>query len=144
MADRTLNQQANQRVSVGITSPSSMDSRDDGYVNLRIEDSASGECLVDVEIPAGRWWRLCQGGHQEWPAVVSPHLERVGMELECVTIPIPAPLPDDTPKETRRDVWKAVQEQKPDWLDFQEFSTRRTRDGHEATLRRWKKKDDDR
>lgn len=125
-------------VAVNITSPSSTDSRDDGYVRLRVEDKASGECLADVEIPAGRWWRLCQGGQQTWPALMSPHLDRVGKELETTRVPVPAPVEGETRRDQEREVWRALAELKPDWLDFQDFDIRRTNRGYEAVVRRWK------
>lgn len=135
-----LNRHANQRVTVSIVSPSSADSRDDGYVCLEVRDAASSEALVVVEIPAGRWWRLCQGGQQEWPALVSSHLDRVGLHLETATVEVPKPLDGDTRKDQHRDVWKAVQEQRPDWEDFQDFSVRRSNRGWYAVVRRWVRK----
>lgn len=127
----------NQTVTVSITNPTSMDSRDDGDVNLRIEDAASGECLVDVTIPAGRWWRLCQGSRQTWPAFVGTHPERIGKTLQTRVVTLPPELPGDTGRDRHRDVYKAASEQAPDFLDYQEHSIRLTNRGREAVLRRW-------
>lgn len=133
---------AEHRVSISISSPSSTDSRDDGHVTLRVEDDASGECLVHVEIPAGRWWRLCQGSTQHHLAGVSPHLDRLGKRLETTVVAISDPVEGDTAKDTRRDIFRAIQEDQElldaGWLDYAgEARIRRTNNGHEAILRRW-------
>lgn len=127
----------NASVRISLSSPSSTDSRDDGYVSLRVEDDASGEVLVDVEIPAGRWWRLCQGTIQHHDAFVSPHLDRVGKKLETKVVDLGRDWSRDQEPEAR-DVYRAVTEQLPEeWHDYESHSVRNTNHGWEAVVRRW-------
>ena len=123
-------------MSVSISSPSSADSRDDGYVLLRIEDDASGECLTQVEIPAGRWWRLCQGATQHHDALVSPHLDRVGKRMENRRLTFGRDFGREEPPGDR-DIYRAAMEQAPDFLDYEAASPRYSRDGWEVIIRRW-------
>lgn len=128
----------NAHVVISISSPSSTDSRDDGRVNLRVQDEPSGTVLVDVEIPAGRWWRLCQSTTQHHPAFVSPNLDRVGKVLETNRVRWDRDdfSRDDPP--TARDVYRAVTEQLPeDWHDYADHSAWLDRDGWVAAIRRW-------
>lgn len=131
-----------QRVTVGISSPSSTDSRDDGYVELEVRDETSGELLVRTQIPAGRWWRLCQGSVQHHDAMVSPHLDRVGKKLETTTVRFGREWTRDQQPE-ERDIYRAVSEQKPGWEDYQSASVRYDRDGWMAVVRRWVEPDDE-
>lgn len=123
-----LNEHANQTVRVSISSPSSTDSRDDGYVHLYVEDEASGEILVSVEIPAGRWWRLCQSSTQTWPAFVSTRLERLGKTLKVTSADIPGGRGDEA------EVLAAATEAAPPGC---EVSVRRTNRGWQAIYREW-------
>lgn len=118
-------------IRISISSPSSNDSRDDGYVNLRIEDAASGVCLTDVNIPAGRWWRLCQGSSQRHDALVSSHLDRVGKRMETNAVSLGK-------------VWDATDERAAELAEAHELraqydtaEVRRTNAGWEAVFRRW-------
>lgn len=129
----------NSRVTVYVASPSTLDARDDGQVNLRVEDEASGMVLVDLTMDAGRWWRLCQGTVQHHDAFVTRHPERIGMKLETRVIQLDDALKGDTERDVRRDVYHAADRLAPDFTDFQEHTVRRTNSGREAVLRRWVK-----
>ena len=128
-----LNEYANAEVSIHVASPSSTDARDDGYVMLDVEDRASGEALVRVEIPAGRWWRLMQGATQHHPAFVSTHLDRVGkrMEVRIIDLGHDAKTPEDAEA-----LYPAAAEGAGVW-DWESHSVRRTNRGWEAVVRRW-------
>lgn len=127
----------NARVMVSVSSGFSLDARDDGTVTLRVEDEASGMVLVDLEMSAGRWWRLCQGTVQHHDAFVTTRPERIGMKLETRVVALPKGYDDDTERDVRRDTYKAAEAQCPDFTDFQEHMIRETNHGREAVLRRW-------
>lgn len=129
---RVLNEHANTTVRVSVSSPTSGDSRDDGYVNLRIEDEASGTVLVDTEIEAGRWWRLMQSASQAHPAFVSAHLDRVGKRMENTSVG----LGRLKGREDAEAAWAAM-DRPDDWADFDSIDFRRTNAGWVAILRRW-------
>lgn len=129
-----LNQHANQTVLVEIMNPSSSDARDDGYVSLRIEDAASGETLVGVEIPAGRFYRLLQGGSQTWPAQVSDNLDRLGKKMRVKVIRLGRFESESEAIEeahgVRRDLYREGER-------YDEMHVRRTNSGWEAVYRAW-------
>lgn len=111
-----LNRQANAVVRVEVGTSSSPGGADLGHVELRVQDSTSGETLVRVQIDPAHMWRLVAGGSQSWPAFVSPNLDRVGKRMENERVNLPAPLDGDTEKDVRRDVGHAVVKQLPeDW-----------------------------
>lgn len=113
-----------------------------GTVDLRIRDNASGELLARVEVDPATWWRLCIGGSQVLPGTVSPNLDRVGKRMENRRVDLPPALDGDTEQDVRRDVHKAVAEQLPeDWHDFDSFDTPRISGGGNrqryTIVRRW-------
>jgi hypothetical protein len=118
-------------VTISIGSPSSLDGRDDGYVTLRVEDEVSGECLVDVEIPAGRWWRLCQGSTQRHTAGVSPHLDRVGKRLTTGVESVGDRF--QTTEDEARDLAETIATAR----GAESWSLRNTNQGWEVVLRWW-------
>lgn len=81
-------------VQISIGSPSSLDSRDDGLVTLRVEDAMSGTVLVDLEMTPGRFWRLIQGSTRTQLAFVSSDLDRVGKKANHEELRIPREVTD--------------------------------------------------
>jgi len=127
-----LNRHSNAEVRVAVSSPSSSDSRDEGYVNLRVEDAASGTVLVDVEIPAGQWWRLMQSSVQTHPAFISRNLDRVGKRMENTSVSL-GRVKDEAEAAA---VWDEMPN--PDgWDLFDTKEFRRTNMGWTVLLRRW-------
>lgn len=130
-----LNRHANSEVQVEVSSSSTADSRDDGFVNLTVRDELSGVVLVATEIPAGRWWRLMQGGVQKHPAFISTTLDRVGKRMENISVKLGTGIRD---KAQAEEVWKTTPTP-PGWVrgayDTEEF--RRTNQGYIVILRRW-------
>ena len=127
----------NTRVQVTIHNPASLDSRDDGYVNLIVEDTISGVILVDVEIPGGRWHRLQLGASQAHEAFVSEHLDRVGKQLQTQLVSLGNAWTRDDPP-TDRDLFRVVTTTLPEfWHDYEDHSIRRTNKGYEGVIRKW-------
>jgi hypothetical protein len=122
-------------VLISISSPSLSDSRDDGHVTLHIEDGVSGTVLVDVDIPAGRWWRLCQGTVQRHDAFISSHLDRVGKAMENTSANL-GPAWGMT-KERAQEAADAH----PLRAEYDTAEVRRTNAGWVAVFRRWVSKD---
>lgn len=134
-----LNRNANQAVRLELTTSSSGSTEQ--MVHLRITDHLSGEVLTAVEVDPAQWWRLLQGSTQVWPAFVSPHLDRVGKVMEHRRVALPRALPDDTERDVRRDVHKAVMEQLPDdWQHFDSYDKPRmsNTDTRYTIVRRWR------
>jgi hypothetical protein len=67
----------------------SMDSRDEPSVRLRVFDHASSEILVDVDLSAGQWLALQSGTSLKFGGITSNHLERVGKEMHVRRVDIP-------------------------------------------------------
>jgi hypothetical protein len=130
-----LNQNANAEISISLMSPSTSDGRDDGYVRLRVEERLSGECLVDVEIPAGRFYRLMQGSIQNWPAIVTIHPERLRKRMRTWTKDLGRKW-DMTEEEARTKAHEY-----PDGAE--QASVRLTNRGWVAVYRKWEGASDD-
>lgn len=122
-------------VLISISSPSANDSRDDGFVTLRVEDGASGTVLVDVDIPAGRWWRLCQGTTQRHDAYISKNLDRVGKTMENTSAKVGRAW--DLTEEQAREAADAH----PLRAEYDTSEVRRTNAGWVAVFRRWVARD---
>jgi hypothetical protein len=141
-----LNRKANgHAVRLAIVTPRGPDG---AYVHLEVRDDTSGEVLVSVEVDPGQWWLLGTGGTQVWPAFISPHLDRVGKQMEHRRVELPQELPGDTEADVRRDVYKAVHDQLPaDWHSDQRgwdsYDTPRVQGGgvrqRYTIVRRWVK-----
>jgi hypothetical protein len=58
------------------------------YVNLRVEDGASGTILVDLELSPAEWTRILatEGTKVTEGATTSPYLDRVGKRMENKSI----------------------------------------------------------
>jgi hypothetical protein len=59
----------------------SVDSRANPTVELRVEDTTSGELLALVKMDAGQWLQLTNGQSMRLLGEYSPHLERVGRSM---------------------------------------------------------------
>lgn len=119
---------------ISVTTGFPMDAREAAVVHLRIEDDASGECLVDVEIPDGQWWRLVAGLTQHHMADVSPHLDRIGKTLRTEIVPVPKEVARYRGDEAAARVWAvgaAVER------EANEVDVRLTNSGWEAIYRWW-------
>lgn len=130
-----LNRRANAEVRIWVSSPSSTDSRDVGYVNLRVEDAISGTVLVDTEIDAGQWWRLLQSAVQTHPAFVSRNLDRVGKRMENTQIALGRHKDEQAAKDAWIDGDARLPEGWENGADTTEF--RATNAGWVVVLRRW-------
>lgn len=79
----------NAELRTQISVQSSLDSRDDPVVNLRVEDVKSGMPLVDMEFTAGQWLRMVNGLSITKPGFLTPHLERLGRKMVHRQIDVP-------------------------------------------------------
>lgn len=138
-----LNTKANAAVTLSMTT-SSGTSEDTGYVRLAIQDRASGETLVAVDLDPAQAWLLTSGRTQTWPAQITPHLDRVGKRMQNMRVDLPRALEGDTERDVKRDVHKAVEEQLPDdWgvsgRGFDSYDTPRmtNRAQRYTIVRRW-------
>lgn len=81
-------------IQIHISSPSTTDGRDDGQVVVRMEDQISGVLLGEVEMPAGRFWRLCQGSILVMKGSTGPDLQHVGMKHNHGEVRVPKEVHD--------------------------------------------------
>lgn len=134
-----LNKHATHHVRMEVGTPT--DSQGNGYVTLRVIETRSNTVLLDVQVDPARWWHLLQGGSQNWPAFIGPHLDRIGKQMENREVILPAPIDGDTEEDTRRDVRKAVIDQLPEdwWYTWDDYDRpRRDNKGRFLTsVRRW-------
>lgn len=81
----------NQKMQVQASPRASMDSRDDGYVHIEIEDVISGVVVVAVDIPAGRFVRLMSGSIQTHEGFIAPdyQLARIGKVANNFQVRVP-------------------------------------------------------
>ncbi len=130
MPDATL------QVSMSVLS--SMDSRKDPSVQLRIEDYTSGELLAQVDLTAGQWLALTNGTVRTLTGFVSPHLDRVGKQQRVRSFDVPREV---TPYGlTREEQEAAARQWTSRWTtpgDDEVVEVRRTNRGWSVTLRSW-------